>query len=84
LAARPESVEREHCEDRERGDASDAADRGFELVELEERLDGEEVDSASLEHFSLLGEDGCSVGGRDIAAGLTERADRAGDEHVAA
>ena len=77
-------VEGEHREDRERSDAADAADRGLELLELEERLDGEEVDAAAFEDRGLLGEDLRALGGGDAAAGLAERPDRAGDEDVAA
>ncbi len=77
-------VEGEHREDRERGDAADAADRSLELVQLEERLDGEEVDATALEHRSLLGEDLLALVGGDAAPGLAERPDRAGDEDVAA
>ena len=75
-------VEREHGEHRERGDGADRFDRRFELVQLEEGLDGEEVDAAALEDGRLLGEDLEALVGVD--AGLAERADRAGDEHVAA
>ena len=61
-----------------------AADRGLELLQLEERLDGEEVDAAAFEHRGLLGEDLHALVCRDAAAGLAERPDRAGDEDVAA
>ena len=75
-------VEREHGEHGERGDTADRFDRRFELVQLEEGLDGEEVDAAAFEDGGLLGEDLAALVGVD--AGLAERADRAGDEHVAA
>ena len=75
-------VECEHREDGQGGHAPNGLDRRFELLELEERLDGEEVHAASLEHRRLLGEDLDALLLRD--ARVTERPDRAGDEDVAA
>jgi hypothetical protein len=75
-------VEREHCEYRQGGDAADGFDRRFELVELEEGLDSEEIDAPALEDGSLLCEDLLALVGLDRL--VAERADRAGDEHVAA
>ncbi len=75
-------VERQHCEHRQGGDAADGLDRRLELVELEEGLDGEEVDAAALEDGGLLGEDLLALVGLDRL--VAEGADRAGDEHVAA
>ena len=75
-------VEGQHCEDRQGGDAADGFDRRLELLELEERLDREEVDSAAFEHGGLLGEDLDAFG---LAhAKLAQRPDRAGDEDIAA
>src|SRR5439155_29429 len=76
-------VEGEHGEDRQRGDATDGFDRRFELFEVEEGLDGEEVDAAALERCGLLGEDLCSFLWWH-ATRLAEGADGAGDEDVAA
>src|SRR5207302_6411902 len=76
-------VEGEHREDRLRRDAAHGRDRRFELFEVEERLDGEEVDAAAFERGGLLGEDLRSFLWRH-AARLAERADGAGDEDVAA
>ena len=50
-------VEREERDDGERGDPAHRRDRAEELVELEERLDHEEVDAAALQQLRLLGED---------------------------
>ena len=75
-------VEGEHGQDGQGGHAAHGFDRGLELLELEERLHGEEVDAAPLEHRRLLGEDlqALLLG----HATLAERPDRAGDEDVAA
>ena len=64
-------VEREHREDRQRRDAADGLDRGLELLEIEERLDGEQVDATSLEHRRLLRED------LDLRSSARRRAHRA-------
>ena len=63
--------------------SADGLDRRDELVEVEERLDHEQVDAASLEHARLLGVQR-PVLARVEHLELAERADRAGDQHVAA
>ena len=70
-------VEGEQAYDRQCRDASNRADGGEELVEVEEGLDHEQVDAATLEQLCLLGEDRVAVLRR-----TTQRADGAGDEHV--
>ena len=75
-------VEGEERDDREGGHGADGVDRHRELVEVEERLDGEEIDSPALEEPCLLGEHrGLVV---SVLARVAERPDRARDEHVAA
>ena len=54
LAVRVEGHQRD---DRQRRDRADGVDRGDELVQVEERLEHEQVDAASLEHLRLLGEE---------------------------
>ena len=76
-------VEGQQRDDRERRDAAHRLDRDDELVEVEERLDHEEVDAAALEHAGLLGVERAVLGGVEHLE-LAERADRAGDEDVAA
>ena len=76
-------VEREQRHDRKRRDPADRLDRRDELVEVEERLDHEQVDAAPLEHAGLL----CvqrPVLARVEHLQLAERPDRAGDQHVTA
>ena len=74
-------VEGEQRDDRERRDAAHGLDRDDELVEVEERLDHEQVDAAALEHRRLLRIER-PVLGRIEDLELAERPDRAGDEHV--
>ena len=63
--------------------AAHRLDRRDEVVDVEERLDHEEVDAAPLEHPRLLGvERAVRVAVEHLE--LAERADRAGDHHVAA
>ena len=76
-------VEGEQRDDRQRRDRACRLDRDHELVEVEERLDHEEVDAAAFEHARLLGVER-SVLGRVEHLELAERADRAGDEDVSA
>ena len=74
-------VEGQERHDRKRRDAAHRRDRVDELPEIEERLEHEEVGSAAVEHRGLLREElEALLRGRD----LTERADRAPDEHVSA
>ncbi len=76
-------VECEQRHDRERRDGPHRLDRRDELVEIEERLDHEQIDTASLEHARLLRvQRPVLVRIEDLE--LAERADRAGDPHVAA
>ena len=76
-------VEGQHRDDRQRRDATHRLDRGDELVDVEERLDHEEVDAAILEQPRLLGVER-PVRGRVEALQLAERADGAGDEDLPA
>ncbi len=76
-------VEREQRHDRQRRRSADGLDRGDELVEVEERLDHEQVDAAALEHPRLLGVQR-PVLARVEHLELAERPDRAGDQHVTA
>ena len=66
----------------ERGDAAYRLDRDDELLEVEEGLDHEQVDAASLEHLRLR-RVLRAVLGRVEHLELAERADRPGDEDVA-
>jgi hypothetical protein len=74
-------VERQLRDDRKRRHVLHRRDRRLELVELEERLDHEEVDSAALEQPRLLEEDGVGVlpAGRPLE--VAEGPDRARHEH---
>ncbi len=74
-------VERHQRDDRERGDAAHRLDRVAQLVQVVERLDHEEVGAAALEDLRLVGE---QLAAHARGRGLAERADRAGDENVAA
>jgi hypothetical protein len=76
-------VEREQRDDRERRDLAHRLDGDDELLEVEEGLDHEQVDAASLEHACLLGIERAVLGGVEHLE-LAERADRARDEDVAA
>ena len=76
-------VERHQRDDRERRDAADGLDRGDELVEVEERLEHEQVDAAALEDLRLLAEELALLGGVE-PLDVADRADRAGDEDVRA
>ena len=69
--------------DRERRDATDGFDGRDELVEVEERLEHEQVDAAALEYPSLLRVQR-PVLARVEHLELAERADRTGDQHVPA
>ena len=75
-------VEGQHRDDRQAGNALDGLDRGRQLVELEERLDHEEVDASPVQQSRLLGEVIAPFGRIDVAQ-FTERADRARDVDVA-
>ena len=74
-------VEGEQRDDREGRDGAHGLDRDDELVEVEERLDHEQIDAAALEHRRLLRIER-PVLGRIEDLELTERPDRACDEHV--
>ena len=76
-------VEREQRHDRKRRGSADGLDRGDELIEVEERLDHEQVDAAALEHAGLLGVQR-PVLARVEHLQLAERPDRACDQHVTA
>ena len=76
-------VEGEQCHDRQCRDAADCLDRDDEVVDVEERLDHEEVDPATLEDLRLLCVERCVLDGIEHLE-LAERPDRAGDEHVPA
>ena len=78
----PSRVEGHQRDDRERRDAADGLDRGDELVEVEERLEHEQVDAAALEDLRLLAEE-LALLGRVEPLDVADRADRAGDEDVA-
>src|SRR5688500_16613431 len=73
-------LEREQRDDRQARDAADGFDRDHELVEVEERLEHEQVCPASLQNRRLLGEEPGSLFEVRVVA---ERADRAPDEDVA-
>ncbi len=75
-------VEGEERDDRQRGHGAYGVDGDCKLVEVEERLDDEEVDSAALEEPRLLREHRALVVA--VLARVAERPDRARDEHVAA
>ena len=75
-------VEGEERDDRQRGDGANGVDRRRELLELEERLDGEEVDAPSLQELGLLREERPLV--VPVLARVPERPDRPGYEDVAA
>src|SRR6266511_3435980 len=77
------ALEREQCDDREARDAPHGLDGDRELVEVEEGLDHEQVDPATLEDRGLLGEELGALLGPDIAE-VAERADGARDEDVSA
>ena len=74
-------VERQEGDDRQRRHGAHRLDRDDELVEVEERLDHEQVDAAALEHARLRGVEG-AVLGRVEDLELAQRADRPGDEDV--
>ena len=76
-------VERQQRDDREARDALHRFDRRRQLVEVEESLDHEQVDTATFEQPGLLGEDRPPLVGCQSAE-LSERPDRAGYEHVPA
>ena len=66
-------VERHQRDDRQRRDAAHGADRVDQLLEVEERLDHEQVGAAAFEHARLLAEELLAHSGRRR---LAERADR--------
>ena len=74
-------VARELGDDRERGDGLHRQDRGLELVEVVEGLDEEEVDATAFEQTGLLVEDGVRVLGARRTLQVTQRPDRAADQH---
>ncbi len=76
-------VEGQQRDDRQARDALHGLDRRSQLVEVEEGLDHEQVDPATLEQGGLLGEDRPTLIRRE-AAELSERPDRAGDIDVPA
>ena len=76
-------VEGEERDDRKRRDRAHRLHCDDELVEVEERLDHEQVDAAPFEHAGLRRVER-AVLGRIEDLELTERADRARDEDVAA
>ncbi len=76
-------VERQEGDDRERRGAPYRLDSDDELLEVEERLDHEQVDAASLEDLCLGGVER-AVLGRVEHLELAERSDRPRDEDVAA
>ena len=75
-------VERQERDDRERRDAADGLDGDDQLLEVEERLDHEQIDATSLEDACLRRVQGAVLGGVEHLE-LAERADRARDEDVA-
>ena len=75
-------VEGEQSDDREGRDRPHRFHRDDELVDVEERLDHEQVDAAPLEHLGLLGVERAVLGCVEHLE-LAERADCAGDEHLA-
>jgi hypothetical protein len=75
-------VEGHQGDDRQRRHRAHRRDRGDELVQVEERLQHEQVDAATLEHLRLLREERALLGVEPLD--LPERADRAGDEDVRA
>ena len=76
-------VEGHQRDDRQRRDAADGLDRGDELVEVEERLEHQQVDAAALEDLRLLAEELALLGGVE-PLDVADRADRAGDVDVRA
>ena len=77
-------VEGELGDDRQRRDGPHRGHGRLELLEVEERLDHEQVDAAPLEEPRLLEEDVVGVLAAVRAVELAERADRAGDEDLLA
>ncbi len=69
-------VEGELRDDRKGRDIAHRADRRFQLVEVVERLDEEEVDAATLEKAGLLAEDLEGALGADRVLKVSERPDR--------
>ena len=76
-------VEGHQGDDRQRRDAAHSRDCRDELVQVEERLQHQQVDASSLEDLSLLAEVHALVGGVE-PLDLADRADRAGDVDVGA
>ena len=76
-------VEGHQRDERQLRDAAHGLDRDEQLVEVVERLEHEQVDAAALEDARLLDEERGGLGGVE-QLGLAERADRAGDEDLAA
>ena len=77
----PVRVEGHQRDDGEGGDSANRLDRGDELLEVEERLEHQQVDAASLQHLRLLAER-LTLLGHVEALHLAARPDRAGDEDV--
>ena len=73
-------VERELGDDRQRRDVLHRPDRRLELLEVEKRLDHEEVDSAAVEERGLFVEDVVRIDVIVVALEIPERADRPRDE----
>ena len=73
-------LEREQRDDRQARDAANGLDRDDKLVEVEERLEHEQVGAAPLQDRRLLGEEPGSLFELRV---VTQRADRAPDEDVA-
>ena len=76
-------VEGHQRDDWERRHAAHGLDRGDELVEIEERLEHEQVDAAALEDLRLLAEALALLGGVE-PLDVADRADRARDVDVRA
>ena len=76
-------VERQQRHDRERRHLAHRFDRRDEVVDVEERLDHEQVDAASFERARLLGVERAVLVAVEHLE-LAERPDRPGDHHVAA
>ena len=77
----PVRVEGHQRDDRERGDTAHRLDCGDELLEVEERLEHQQVDAASLQNLRLLAER-LALLGHVEALHLAAGPDRAGDEDV--
>ena len=74
-------VEGHQRDDGKRGDAANGLDRSDELLEVEERLEHQQVDTTSFQDLRLLAER-LALLGEVEALDLAARPDRAGDEDV--